>query len=119
MVFAIGEIVAILLAGLMGKNIPYTLSLFLAGLLMIIGGGLHALTVNVWMVLLARLLLGCSSGFRVIVHTYIGEEGTQMDQWRIQNAKQPTKFAVYIILSFAMNGGVLLGYGELRTYVQS
>ena len=45
------------------------------------------------------------------LHTYIGEQGTMMDEWRIEHNKKPLKFVLHICLSFTMNGGVLLGYG--------
>ena len=115
---AVGQIVIVLFYGLIASNFPYTLSFILGCLLAISGGILHATAVKGWMVIVSQFLLGCGSGTIALVHTYIGEEGTMMDKWRIKHNKKPLKFVLHIWLSFTMNGGVLLGYG-MHMYVHT
>ena len=63
------------------------------------------------MVLLARLLLGCGSAFKVVVHAYLGEVGTQLDEFRQKNGKRPLKYILYIALALVTNGGFFVAFG--------
>ena len=114
MAFAVGEVIAMLLTGPTADRVPYTLSLCVANILLVAGGILYAVSVNATMVIFARLLLGCSSGCRVIIHAYIGKEGTQLDQWRVQNGKRPIKYIFYIAVLYIIAGGNTFGYGEFN-----
>lgn len=114
MAFAVGEVIAMLLTGPTADRVPYSLSLCVANILLVAGGILYAVSVNATMVIFARLLLGCSSGCRVIIHAYIGKEGTQLDQWRVQKGKRPIKYIFYIAVLYIIAGGNTFGYGEFN-----
>lgn len=109
----IGEIIFVPVFGYMSKKLPYTASLLVASLLFAAGGSVYALASGGWMVILAKVILGCAFTSAVIVHTYIGEMGTRMDEMRSKRGKTPTKFALYIILSFIMNGGFVITFCKL------
>ena len=47
-----------------------------------------------------------------IMHTYIGEMGTKMDNIRKRHHKKHRKFMPYIVYSFIFNGGNLITYGK-------
>ena len=102
---------AVSFAGAMAERLPYTLTLILPSILFGIGGTLYGLAVEGWMVLLARLFFGFGSAFKVVVHAYLGEFGTQLDEFRQQNGKRPLKYTVYIALSFVINGGFFVAFG--------
>ena len=74
---------------------------------------MYGLADKIWIVFLALSLRGAGTAFgSAIVHTYIGEMGTQMDDIRKEQCKRPRKFVLYIAYSFFLNGGFFFSYGE-------
>ena len=115
MCFGIGEIMLMPIAGIMSEKLPFVLSLIIPTALYVIGGVLYAMAVNVWMALAGRLFLGFSGAFAVVVHTYIGEMGSRLDEVRRKKGKKPVKHFLYITYSFIANGGFVLAFGKLHT----
>ena len=109
----IGEIAFLPVIGYMAENIPYGVSQLVAGVMFTAGGTVYALASEGWMVMLGKALLGCAITSTVVVHTYIGEMGTRIDDMRSQEKKRPIKFALYIALSFILNGGYLVTFCKL------
>ena len=101
----IGEIAFLPVIGYMAGNLPHTISQLVAASLLTCGGSLYALASAGWMVILGRALIGCARASAVVVHTYIGEMGTRMDEMRSKEKKRPMKSALYIVVSFILNGG--------------
>ena len=60
-----------------------------------------------------EILLGCGITSTVVVHTYIGEMGIRMDDVRRKERKTPIKNALYIALSFVLNGGYVVTFCKL------
>ena len=111
-VYAIGEILGSLIAGLMTDKLPYILSLLWTSMLYSVGGVIYSLAANGSMVIAARFLHGLGNGIgNVIIHTYIGGMGTRMDELRRKKDKSPLKPRIYIAFSFLLNGGSLFGLG--------
>ena len=109
----IGEIGFLPVVGYMAANLPYSVSLLVAALLLAAGGAIYALASAGWIVILGKVVIGGAGSFLVLVHTYIGEMGTIMDRMRSKKRKRPMKFVLYIALSFILNGGYLVTFCEL------
>ena len=79
----------------------------------VVAGVVYALAVDVWMVILARGLMGGAALFCVsAVATYMGEMGTVMDDIRKRKGKKPKKHVLYILMLIFMTVGTALVYGE-------
>ena len=126
----IGEIGFLPVVGYMAANLPYSVSLLVAALLLAAGGAIcvsllvaalllaaggaiYAVASAGWIVILGKVVIGGAGSFLVLVHTYIGEMGTIMDRMRSKKRKRPMKFVLYIALSFILNGGYLVTFCEL------
>ena len=99
--------------GYMAGNLPYIISQLVAPSFLVAGGVFYALASAGWMMILGRVLIGCGRASAVVVHTYIGEMGTRMDEMRSKKKKRPMKFALYIVFSFILNGGYLVTFCKL------
>ena len=74
---------------------------------------MYALSVDIWMVILSRSILGTAIGLMMpSAHTYIGEMGSVLDHQREDQGKKPRKFVLYIAYSFIINGGHFIAFGE-------
>ena len=101
------------IAGLIADRLQYTGLILLVLFIFFVGGALYAVAENVWIVFLGRGLMGGAASFcGTVVHMYMGEMGTIMDEVRVKQGKRPMKFAVYIAISFMLNGGYILPYGQ-------
>ena len=97
----------------MTRQCPFVIPLLIGLILTAVSGTIYALTVDIWMLLLGRGVLGFGGGIGVpALHTYLGEMGSVMDQLREEQGKTPRKFSVYIAYSFILNGGFLVAFGE-------
>ena len=112
---SISEIALYPIIGVLAVRLPYIVLTLLFLSLFAIGGALYALAVGIWMALLGQGLMGAAAGFcSAVVHIYIGEMGTIMDEVREKQGKRPMKFAVYIAYSFINNGGYFMAYGNCK-----
>ena len=101
------------IAGLIADRLQYTVLVLLFIFVFFVGGALYAVAENIWIVFLGRGLMGGAASFcAAVVHMYIGEMGTIMDEVREKQGKRPMKFAVYIAYSFILNGGFAVPYGK-------
>ena len=91
---------------------PFTVLMIFALFLCIVGATMYALAVNVWMVFIAHGLIGAGATCAVVIHTYIGEMGTVMDDIRVKQGKKPRKYTLYIAFSFVLNVGNLASFGK-------
>lgn len=92
-------------------RLPYTVILYVALLTSALGGAVYALAGSVWMAFIGRALMGAGTQFCASsIHSYIGEMGTVMDDIRKRQGKKQLKFTLYIVLSFMLNGGLLIPY---------
>ena len=65
------------------------------------------------MVILSRLVIGLGAGYgAVVVHSYLGEMSTRLDDIRKKKKKKPIKDIFYIFFLLLMNGAFVLSYGE-------
>jgi MFS family permease len=121
-VVAIGALLQVLLtpiAAIMSHLLPFSLTILLSLSLYIIGGIVYGLADVVWMVFLGLGLWGAGTAFcSVIIHTYMGEMGTKMDEIRMQQHKRPRKLIVYVAYAFLLNGGYFLSYAITSIMVQ-
>ena len=107
------ELFSVPLALFLTHRCPFRITLVIGPLISAAGGAVYALAVNVWMIFLGRGMCGLSAGLCVpILHTYIGEMGTVMDDIKKKRGKKPRKFTLYIAHSFIMNGGFLVAFGK-------
>ena len=91
---------------------PYTVLMLIMMLLNAAGGVVYATATDVWMVILARCLMGSGAMFfSSIVYTYIGEMGTIMDQVRQKKGKPSRKNLLYLLalIGTALANALLLG----------
>ena len=91
---------------------PYTVSILVALFICAISGTVYATATDVWMVILARCLMGSASLiFSSIIYTYIGEVGTVMDGVREKKGKPPRKNLLYLLalLATTFANALLLG----------
>ena len=95
------------------KQFAFTITMLLVVSIYAVGGAVYALAMDVWMVILARGLMGGAALFSLsVVHTYIGEMGTVMDEIRKKNGKSPMKSNLYIVLLVSLCGGGILTFGK-------
>ena len=98
---------------LMAQRCPFIITLITGSLILAASGTVYALSMNLWMVILSRGLIGASSGLILpSLHTYLGEMGSAMDDKRGNQGKKPRKYLLYIAYSFVLNCGFLVGFGE-------
>ena len=93
-------------------TLPYTVSLLTMMALYGASGIVYACATEVWMVIVARCLMGSGALFTsAVIYTYIGEIGTTMDEIRKKHGKAPRKHALYIMATFFSSGAnaLLLG----------
>ena len=106
------EAVAMPFAAVVAHRFPFTLLMTIPMVLFIAGGIMYALAISVWMVFIAHGLIGAGNASAAVVHTYIGEMGTVMDDIRVKQGKKPRKDTVYLSLSFIINGGYVSAFGK-------
>ena len=118
-VYSIGEILGASVAGYVTKYIPYRYTILLAALTLAVGLLLYALTVQGWMIIVARLLLGVHTGFDlVIVTAYLGETAIEVTAKREaaggkrDHSGATLKDRLFIWFSFVTNGSYLCGLGK-------
>ena len=113
--FGIGEAAISPVAGLTTERYSYVFSLFAALILFISGGLFYARATEVWMVIVARLVLGLGSGYgAVVVHSYLGEMSSKLDKIRAKQSKKSIKHIFYIIFVFVINGSFVFSFGKYR-----
>ena len=79
----------------------------------VVAGVMYALAVDVWMVILARGLMGGAALFiSSLLHTYIGEMGILLDEIRKKRGKSSVKFVLYISVTVSVTAGVVVAFGE-------
>lgn len=65
------------------------------------------------MVIVARLIIGLGAGYgALVVHSYLGEMSTRLDEIRQKEKKKPIKHIFYISFLFLMNGAFVLSFGK-------
>ena len=102
---------------LMAQRCPFIITFITGSLILAASGTVYALSMDIWMVILSRILLGVSSGLILpSLHTYLGEMGSAMDDQREKQGKKPRKCLVYIAFSFVLNGGVVVAFGKYMYY---
>ena len=113
---AIGPLVRALLTpitAITSHHLPFSVTILFSLSFYILGGMVYGLADKIWIVFLALSLRGAGTAFgSAVVHTYIGEMGTQIDEIRKEQCKRPRKFILYIAYSFFLNGGFFFSYGE-------
>ena len=113
MAYSIGETFFSFTAGFMIERYPYIFTQVVAIALYVVGGVVYALATEVWMAIVARLVLGTGAGISsLLIHTYLGEMSTRMEEIRRKQGKRPMKHVVYIIFSFVLNGTFIFSFGE-------
>ena len=100
--FALFEAGSLPLGTVMMDMAPYTVSTLVALIIYAVSGAVYATATDVWMVILARCLMG-SAAFIIlsIIYTYIGEVGTVMDRIREKKGKPPRKNLLYLLVLLA------------------
>ena len=114
--FSLFEAATLPLATAMMDVVPYTVLILIMLFLYGVSGAVYATATDVWMVILARCLMGCASLLlSSIVYTYIGEMGTTMDRARNKKGKLPRKNLLYLlaILGATFANALLLGEKKL------
>ena len=114
--FSLFEAGTLPLATAMMDVVPYTVLILIMLFLYGVSGAVYATATDVWMVILARCLMGCASLLlSSIVYTYIGEMGTTMDRARNKKGKLPRKNLLYLlaILGATFANALLLGEKKL------
>ena len=107
------EVLSTPLAGALLHRLPYSVSIASFTLILVAGGILYGLARSVWMAFVGFGLFGMGAALcSVMIHTYMGEVGTVMDEIRKKQGKKPRKFVLYIIYSFPLNGGFILPFGK-------
>ena len=111
--FAIFETALFPVATIMLDTLPFTPTLLLMIVLFGLGGVFYASATEVWMVILARGIMGVASLLVVcILQTYVGEMSTILDTIRGEKGKRPFKPILYIFLLFSINGMQVLLLGK-------
>ena len=101
------------MAGFIIDHCPYIFTQVASIALLILGGVVYALATEIWMAIVARLVIGTAVGISsLVMHTYFGEMSTRMDEIRRKQGKRPMKHVLYIIFSFVLNGTYIITYGE-------
>jgi MFS family permease len=119
MAYAIGETVIAPVAGFTTERFPYVFSLLATLVFFSIGGIFYANSTQVWMVIVARFIIGLGAGYgAVVVHSYLGEMSTRFDEIRQKKKKKPIKHIFYICFLFLMNGAFVFSFGTTSIVAQ-
>ena len=109
---ALFELVVFPLTMVLIHSFPFTPLLLLTFLLCTVGGVVYGLATQVWMLFVARGIMGMGVALGMtVLYTYIGEQGTYMDRIREAKQKRPMKPVVYIsvLLTIVVLQVLLLG----------
>ena len=86
--YSLTEAAVIPIVVMLANRVAFTLELILVVCMYAISGAVYALAVKVWMVILARAIMGGAGlVLSVTVHTYVSEMGTLIDRTRKKNGK--------------------------------
>jgi hypothetical protein len=110
--FALFETVLFPLPMLMMDSLPFTLLMLLTFSLFTVAGVVYGCATHIWMVFVARGLMGAAALFASsIIYTYTGEIGSIMDMERLKMGKKPIKGSLYLAITFTTHGYhiILLG----------
>ncbi|CAI8050266.1 hypothetical protein GBAR_LOCUS27623 [Geodia barretti] len=103
--FALFQTALFPLPTLLMDTLPYTPLILFTTFLYTISGVVYGWATRVWMVFIARGLMGSAALFgSSVIYTYIGEIGTYMDRSRRKMGKKPMKDVLYIANTLASNG---------------
>ena len=101
------------MAGFTTERYSYVFSLLTTLFLFVAGGLFYARATEVWMAIVARLIIGLGAGYgAVVVHSYLGEMSTRLDKIREKQEKKPIKHVFYILFLFLMNGAFIFSFGK-------
>ena len=107
------EILLIPLAVFVLDMLPFTVPILLVMLTYATGGALYASATEVWMVILARGMMGGAALLvSALLYSYIGVMGTTMDEIRKKKGKRPMKNTLYLAVLFVMNAANVTVLGE-------
>ena len=114
--FAIFETALFPVATIMLDTLPFTPSLLLMIVLFGVSGVVYASATDVWMVILARGIMGVASLLgSSIMQTYVGEMSTILDTSREEKGQRPLKPIVYLFHLFSINGVQVLLLGKCNS----
>jgi hypothetical protein len=103
--FALFQTALFPLPTLLMDTLPYTPLILFTTFLYTISGVVYGWATRVWMVLVARGLMGSAALFgSSVIYTYTGEIGTYMDRSRQKMGKRPMKDVLYMANTLASNG---------------
>ena len=107
------ELTMVPFAALMAHRSPFSVTIFFSMIVMGVGGILYAVAANIWTIFIGRSLFGAAGGICIpTLHTYMGEMGIVMDNFREKHGKKPRKDVIYMAFSFMLNGGFFVAFGE-------
>ena len=102
-------------------SLPFTLLMLLTFSLFTVAGVVYGCATHIWMVFVARGLMGAAALFASsIIYTYTGEIGSIMDMERLKMRKKPMKDTLYLAITFTTHGYhiILLGNNaNILTYI--
>ena len=111
--FAIFETALFPVATIMLDTLPFTPTLLVMIVLFGVSGVFYASATDVWMVILARGIMGVASLLgSSIMQTYVGEMSTILDTSRGEKGQRPLKPIVYLFHLFSINGVQVLLLGK-------
>ncbi|CAI8055072.1 hypothetical protein GBAR_LOCUS30061 [Geodia barretti] len=103
--FALFETILFPLPMLMMDSLPFTLLMLLTFSLFTVAGVVYGCATHIWMVFVARGLMGAAALFASsIIYTYTGEIGSIMDMERLKMRKKPMKGTLYLAITFTTHG---------------
>ena len=112
----IGAAIILPLTGQICNKYPYTFPILGALIFQVMGNILYAFSTEVWMVILARFVIGIGIGLTSgVCHTYWGEMTVKLDYVRREKNKKPVKDYLFIAYLFISNGGYIFAFGEKFT----
>ena len=102
---SVGATVILPVAGPTTEHYPYVFSILAILILFVLGGVFYAHATQIWMVIIARFVIGLGKSYGgVMLHSYWGEMTTRLDNIRKGKNKKPLKNILYILYLFVMNG---------------
>lgn len=112
------EVVTAPLSGALLHRLPFSVSIAAFTAVYITGGVVYSMAWSLWMAFAGFGLFGMGSSLcSIMVHTYLGEMGTLMDDIRKKRGKKPRKYVLYIAFSFVVNGGFLFPLSKPTTVI--
>ena len=114
MALALAATITLPLAGKICDKCPHSIISLAAVFFFVVGGLIYGCSTELWMLILAQVVIGIGLGNACAVNSsYWGEMTIKGDEIRQEKKKKPLKDVLYVVYLFVFNIAYVMAHGEL------